>query len=335
MNSDPVTMTGLVGYGSSDEDDSVDEGRQMQLKSQVRVLQYVTLYSVDRFVADRIDLESTTARITKTRIAKITEYAGLLSMSLLPLTLAGDTKEDLTVALVEDEPNEDYLGPRLQAMTPESSVLSAPASPHASYHATVRSLTLPAIPNLDIPRSPLGSPTPAADPRFSHFLGLKKQGIHFNTKLASSSALKNPSLLPRLMVSAGVSSEQQYTTTLPTELWDPLVFPTWAYKEELAEVQHIFLKKKEEESVRFQRDSINFIAAGTPEKSNGLVVPRGAKVSAAERLMAGLDKHGKSSPPLKAAGVRKEVESMGRTGDGLQAGGRSKSPRRRKRSHSR
>ena len=328
-------MTGLVGYGSSDEDDSVDEGRQKQLKCQVQVLQHVTLYFVDGFVTDRIDLKSTTAGIKKIRIAKTTEYAGLRSMSLLPLTLAVDTKEDPTVALVEDEPNEDYLGPQLQAMTPESSVLSPPASPHANYHATVRSLTLPAIPNLDIPRSPLGSPTAGADPRFSHFIGLKKQGIHFNAKLASSSALKNPSLLPRLMVSAGVRSEQQYTTTLPTKLWDPLVFPTWAYKEELTEVQHVYLQKKEEESVRFQRDSIGFVAAGTPERSNGLVVSRGAKGSAAERLMAGLDKHGKSSPPLKAAGVRKEVESMGRTGDGLQAGGRSKSPRRRKRSHSR
>ena len=41
-----ATMTGLVGYGSSDEDDSVDDGWQIQLKSQVRVLQYVTLYFV-------------------------------------------------------------------------------------------------------------------------------------------------------------------------------------------------------------------------------------------------------------------------------------------------
>ena len=196
------------------------------------------------------------------------------------------------MASAEDELNKDYLGPQFQGMTPESSAVSAPASPHAKHHATLRSLTLPAIPNLDIPQSPLGLPTPGANPRFSQFLGLKKHGIHFNTKLACSSALKNPSLLPRLMVSAGLSSEQQYTTSLPSELWNPLAFPTWAYKEELAEAQHILSKKKEDERVNHQRGSIEFIAAGTPAKPSGLVVPRGSKASAAERLMAGLDKYG-------------------------------------------
>lgn len=32
-------MIGLVGYGSSDEEDSLDEGRRIQLKSQVWVSQ--------------------------------------------------------------------------------------------------------------------------------------------------------------------------------------------------------------------------------------------------------------------------------------------------------
>lgn len=49
-------MTGLVGYGSSDEEDSVDEGRRMQLKSKVRVSQAVIKYSTYSFFTDWIDL---------------------------------------------------------------------------------------------------------------------------------------------------------------------------------------------------------------------------------------------------------------------------------------
>ena len=222
-------------------------------------------------------------------------------------------------------------------MAPDSNALSVPTSPHTIHRQKIRSLTLPTKPNLDIPQSPLGSPPPGADQKFSRFLELKKQGVHFNTKLASSSALKNPSLLPKLMDFAGVGSEWQYTTTLSTKLWDPAGFPTWAYKEELAEAQHSLLKKKEEERAGIQRESIDFVAAGSPGQPGGLVVPKGTRPSAAERVMAELGKGRKASPQWSTAGVRNEVEyeRRERTSDGLHAGGRSKSPMRRKRSRSR
>ena len=152
------------------------------------------------------------------------------------------------------------------------------------HRATIRSLTLPTKPNLDIPRSPLGSPTSGTDKKFSHFLELKKQGVHFNAKLASSSALKNPSLLPKLMDFAGVGIKR-YRTTLPTELWDPEGFPTWVYKEELAETQR-GLSKKQEERGRLQSHSIDFVAAGTPGQPSGLAIPKVIRPSAAERIMA-------------------------------------------------
>lgn len=258
------------------------------------------------------------------------------------LTLADNTRREPAAAPTEDEaflyrarPNGAILGPPPQTRTPESSAHSAPSSPYTIYRTTIRSLTLPTKPNLDILPSPLGSPTPGADQKFAHFLNLKKQGVHFNTKLASSSALKNPSLLPKLMDFAGLGSERQYTTTLPIELWDPAVFPTWAYKEELAEAQHGLSKKREEERVRLQRESIDFVAAGTPGQPSGLVLPKETRTSAAERVMAGLGKDRKPSPQLSTAGMRDKVEWVGRTSDDSQAGGRSKSPRRRKRSRSR
>ena len=203
------------------------------------------------------------------------------------------------MAPAEDDParpSDAHLQSLPQAMTPESSALSAPSSPYSNHCTTVRNLTLPTKPNLDIPQSPLGSPTPSANQKFSHFLDLKRQGIHLNTKLASSSALKNPSLLPKLMGFAGVGNERQYTTTLPTELWDPARFPTWAYKEELLEAQHRHSKRKEEEKVRLQRESIDFVAVGTQGQPSGLVAPKATKAIAAERVMAGLERNRHPSP---------------------------------------
>lgn len=198
---------------------------------------------------------------------------------------------------------------------------SGPSSPRTSQRATIRSLTLPADPNLDIPPSPPGSPAPGTDQKFAHFLDLKKQGVHFNAKLASSSALKNPSLLPKLMGFAGVNAEKQYATTLPVDLWDPAGFPEWAYREELAKNQQAVLKRKEEQRTKASRETIEFISANNSEQSSrggtpGLAFGRGMKGSAVERVMAGLDRRG---------GRPETVSSRGS----------SRSPQRRKRSHSR
>ena len=107
---------------------------------------------------------------------------------------------------------------------------------------------------------------------------------------------------------AGLGSERQYKTTLPIELWDPAVFPTWAYKEELAEAQHGLSKEREEERVRLQRESIDFVAAGTPRQPSGLVLPKETRPSAAERVMAGLGKDRKPSPQLSTGGMRDKME---------------------------
>jgi len=209
-----------------------------------------------------------------------------------------------------------------QSGGPENDTSSAPSSPYTIQRATVRSLTLPADPNLDIPPSPRGSPALGADQKFAHFLELKKQGIHFNSKLASSSALKNPSLLPKLMNFAGVEEQKQYATTLSVNLWDPAGFPDWAYKEGLAKDQQIVLKRKEDERAKASRESIDFVSAsrlgqssggGTPELGSG---SRGMKGSAAERVMAGLDRRGGRPETARSRGD-------------------SRSPKRRKRSHSR
>ena len=190
--------------------------------------------------------------------------------------------------------------------------LSTPQSPYSANKARLRQLTLPSLPNLDIPDSPPGSPPASTNSKFAHFLELKKQGVHFNEKLAKSSALKNPSMMQKLMDFADVDEAGQYTTTMSKELWDPSGFPEWAYKEELAKSQQKILKKREEEKTRGQREAVDFVPAtasgessrsGTPGASaGGRVGPK----SAAERVMAGLDR-GKSTSPAIQAGMKRKT----------------------------
>lgn len=126
---------------------------------------------------------------------------------------------------------------------------------------------MPLLPILDIPPSPTGSPPPEMEEKFERFLQLKKQGVHFNEKLAGSSALKNPTLFQKLLASAGLSESDQYATTLPESLWDPSAFPNHAYKEELASSQQRISKRKEEERLRTQRPKVDFIPAASPASS--------------------------------------------------------------------
>jgi hypothetical protein len=221
-----------------------------------------------------------------------------------------------------------------QTSTPGNSILSAPSSPYTSQRATIRNLTMPTNPNLDIPPSPPGSPNPGADQKFAHFLELKKQGVHFNAKLALSSALKNPSLLPRLMDFAGLDEQQQYATTLPVGLWDPAGFPEWAYKEELLKSQQSVLKKKEEET-KAPREGIDFVGATHSSQSSRGATPgfgtgsKALKGSALDRVMAGLDPERRASLPSS------NLERRGGRVEGVRSGGSSRSPKRRKRSRSR
>ena len=170
--------------------------------------------------------------------------------------------------------------------------------------------------------------------KFEHFLELKKQGVHFNEKLAKSSALKNPSLLQKLMVSGGLDEEDQYSTTLPLDIWNPKGFPPWAYKEELAKSQQEITKKREEESSRLQRESIDFVSATNAEEPirNGT---KGSKTSAAERVMAGLNRD-RMRPTQGGPGTtKKDVEPRKSRFDNDRSTRHPSSPKRRKRSRSR
>ena len=65
-NSDLAAMTGLVGYGSSDEEEFCDDDQRMQLKSRVRCNRKHDHYSV----TDWIGLRPTTIGIISITRAK-------------------------------------------------------------------------------------------------------------------------------------------------------------------------------------------------------------------------------------------------------------------------
>lgn len=172
---------------------------------------------------------------------------------------------------------------------------SGPSSPYTRARQLVHSLTLPPLPNVSIPPSPPGSPSPAAFAKVSRFLDLKAQDIHFNAKLASSSQLRNPSLLQNLTQFAGIDMDAgQYASTLVDGCGALPVdgFPEWAYTERLNKAQADVGRRREEK--KKQRDAVDFVpsaatsrsasasASGTPSGQTG------RPMRAAERIMSGL-----------------------------------------------
>jgi hypothetical protein len=179
-----------------------------------------------------------------------------------------------------------------------------PQSPYSSNRALVRDLTLPTLPNYNIPSSPPRSPIASTNAKFNHFMNLKKQGVHFNEKLSNSATLKNPSLMQKLMDFSDIDVAGQYATTLPKELWNPGSFPESAYKEELSKSQQTILKKREDDKNRGQRESVDFVPAIASGESSRNGTPKISQKSAAERIMAGLDRGKSHSPQI---GVKRKT----------------------------
>ncbi|KAM5471238.1 hypothetical protein MauCBS54593_003578 [Microsporum audouinii] len=230
--------------------------------------------------------------------------------------------QELTKPIVGPLPPTDFT-PHL----PEGSAEAVKPSSFISVSSLRRDMTLPPFPNLDIPPSPPGSPNPEMNQKFEHFLALKKEGVHFNEKLAASSSLKNPNLLQSLMKHAGLDEGAQYSTSLPTELWDVSTFPSWAYKYELLKSQQIIRRKQEEK--KSDRDAIEFV----PGSGNGTPGSGKLKSSAAERVMAGLSRE--PSPLKLDQSKRSDQDKRHRRMDLEHRRHRSRSPGKRRRSRSR
>jgi hypothetical protein len=184
---------------------------------------------------------------------------------------------------------------------------ASPGSPYTSSRLMIQNMTLPTVPNLNIPPSPPGSPPRRSTQKFAQFLELKKKGQHFNQRLENSSVVRDPNHSSKLMDFASVCSdktdtsallanlsqiteEDQYASTLPEGLGVPVTWPDWAYGDALNASQKKITKAKESERSRMPRGSVDFVPARSGTSSGtGTPSGKGLRQSAAERAIAGSD----------------------------------------------
>jgi hypothetical protein len=135
---------------------------------------------------------------------------------------------------------------------------------------------MPTYPNFDIPTSPPRPTSPdsvaalsATTKKFERFLELKRKGVHFNARLQTSSSLRNPSLLPKLMEFAGVTKDDSYRSTLDEDAGGvPAKWGEESYVESLVRENDRWRKRKLKE-----REKVDFVpskseassAVGTPK----------------------------------------------------------------------
>ncbi|KAJ4411138.1 hypothetical protein N0V91_001511 [Didymella pomorum] len=143
-----------------------------------------------------------------------------------------------------------------------------PGSSYTSSRAVIQNLTLPTVPNFDIPPSPPGSPPHRATKKFAQFLELKKKGQHFNQRLESSAVLRDPGHSRKLMDFAGISEEEQYASALPDDLAVPVSFPPWAYVEELRASQKKTLKVREQKQSGAPREFVPATNSGAASRTS-------------------------------------------------------------------
>lgn len=104
-------------------------------------------------------------------------------------------------------------------------------------HDMLRYLTQPSHPMTSLPPEPTDDADPIVTARFKRFLELKSKGVHFNKDLAGKTSFKNPNLFASLLERADLSSQAQYSSALPSDLFNLESFPDWAYKENLLKSQ--------------------------------------------------------------------------------------------------
>lgn len=240
-------MSALVGYESSSDE---DEAPTAQLQSAQTILKepQTALVSATNGNRKNVENESTTSK-------------------------PGEGKD--TIPKPGDGP---MVGPaRPEATDTElAEDASADILETMSERDAIRYLTQTTHPMTSMPYSPPGSPDPALNAKFKRFLDLKAKGVHFNDDLANKSTFRNPGLLATMMMRAGLEGDDQYQTSLSRNIWDPLGFPSAAYKEELLRSQQALRDQdqatKKSLSAAGKR-TIEFTTGGTSGSSSRASTP--------------------------------------------------------------
>ncbi|KAF4335737.1 hypothetical protein FBEOM_10432 [Fusarium beomiforme] len=252
-------MAGLVGYASSDEEEEIYEAESPAPQDKVTASPDASCVQTKSSNLSHCQQQGVnTPDNSKSKGQEVEKNAN---------SSASETKSLDPVPVGPVQSNVMPLGPSLppteEAVMDDQDPVSRPASPYSRNRALLRDLTLPLAPNLDIPPSPPGSPPAGANKKFKSFLELKKKGTHFNYKLEQSSALKNPSLMDKLMTFVEVDERNQYSTTLATDLWNPAAFPDWAFRDKLRKSHDKLMKDKEAEKTTETRMTVEFVPSST------------------------------------------------------------------------
>ncbi|KAK6350818.1 hypothetical protein TWF718_004003 [Orbilia javanica] len=185
----------------------------------------------------------------------------------------------------------------------DSGPTSPPLSPYSHARSLLRSYTIPNLaPDFSIPESPPGSPPAGTSKQFATFLSLKKKNVHFNQKLSQTTALRNPNLLENLMMHVGMDSVGQYASNWRRDIWNPdpkvLGEGIESLRGENAVQALARLQKVGFEERMAERKTVEFVGSSSVagEKIGG-GKPQ-APMSAAERVMSGLDRDRKPSPAI-------------------------------------
>jgi hypothetical protein len=105
--------------------------------------------------------------------------------------------------------------------------------------------------------------------KFDTFLQLKRRATdpaHFNSRLAASSALRNPSLMDKLLGFVGIETSfvegdsaaaEQYATTVGRDVWDPDGFAEWAFRGALRRAQ----EKEGRDRERTRGEPVEFVSS--------------------------------------------------------------------------
>ncbi|XWW92611.1 hypothetical protein V2A60_000536 [Cordyceps javanica] len=279
-------MAGLVGYASS-EDESGDDQPQLQVPAPSKQTQTPPQPSQPATTAPEpaVSVSKPQPSGPKPPPARETPAPGaaLPPPGAAPLGPSLPPMDSSALGSLPEPP----------ALDDDASAQAgvAPSSPYTTARSLIHDLTLPAVPNFDIPVSPPGSPPPAAaatGQRFAHFLELKKKGTHFNAKLEQSSAQRNPALTDKLLwfvdippprgdsnssnssnSSNGQKSVLQYQTTLPADVWDPGAFPAWAFRDGLRKGRDRVAKEREAARAAPGRTSVEFVSSTTTTTTSG------------------------------------------------------------------
>ncbi|SPN96768.1 uncharacterized protein DNG_00288 [Cephalotrichum gorgonifer] len=231
-------MAGLVSYESSDEEDVIESPREQKQNGTK------TSEPVVEDAAPEKAPESAPPAQPEPSLSEPAPFVG-------PMPPPNFTSADLPSPSPSPLPD-----------------LAPPGSPYTSHRALLRDLTLPTHPNLDLPPSPPGSPPPPLTQKITTFLSLKEKGTHFNARLQSSPALRNPALMDKLLAFTGTEADQ-YATTVATDLWDPAGFPGWAFRSELRGARE--RQRREREGERKETGRVEFV----PSSGAGLATSEG------------------------------------------------------------